>query len=255
MEPADPAQLSHKLGQQDTILESQQQQLLAVMQYVQTMTHKMAALSTAVQAAQTIPRLGHPRLLLLWTLGQPSIHQPLLRRSAKLVYHHSRGTIDPPRMLELSYPVSAHFQPPAPDLSHRRGKSGLYHHLTDGQGQEVGNRCLGGPPTVRPELTKFMQEMHQVFDRSNMGMDAGRELMQLRQGSSSVSDYAIEFQNVVTDSGWEGRAVIDAFLHGLAKPIKDELLTQDLLEELDWIITLAIRIDTRLEDRRWLVKL
>ena len=67
--------------------------------------------------------------------------------------------------------------------------------------------------------------MHRVFDRSSTGMDAGRELMRLQQGSSSVSDYAIEFQTLATDSGWEGRAVIDAFLHGIAKPIKDELFT------------------------------
>ena len=41
MEPADPAQLQLKLGQQDAMLECQQQQLLAVMQCVQTMTHQM----------------------------------------------------------------------------------------------------------------------------------------------------------------------------------------------------------------------
>ena len=47
-EPADPAQLTHKLGQQEAILDSQQQQLLPVMQCVQTMTHQMATLSTVV---------------------------------------------------------------------------------------------------------------------------------------------------------------------------------------------------------------
>ena len=60
MEPADPAQLQHKLGQQDAMLESQQQQLLAVMQCVQTMTHQMATLSTAVQAAHSIPAAWTP---------------------------------------------------------------------------------------------------------------------------------------------------------------------------------------------------
>ena len=55
MEPADPAQLSHKLGQQDAIVEQQQQQLLAVMQCVQTMMHQMANLSNAVQAVQMQP--------------------------------------------------------------------------------------------------------------------------------------------------------------------------------------------------------
>ena len=39
MEPADQAQLQHKLGQQEALLESQRQQLLAVMQCVQTISH------------------------------------------------------------------------------------------------------------------------------------------------------------------------------------------------------------------------
>ena len=51
MEPADQAQLCHKLGQQDVLLESQQQQLLAVMHCVQTISHQVSTLSTAVQAA------------------------------------------------------------------------------------------------------------------------------------------------------------------------------------------------------------
>ena len=74
-----------------------------------------------------------------------------------------------------------------------------------------------------------MQEMHRVFDRSTTGLDVGQELMRLQQGSSSVSDYAIEFQTLATlatDSGREGnRAVVEAFLHGLSEQVKDELLT------------------------------
>ena len=93
-----------------------------------------------------------------------------------------------------------------------------------------------------------MQEMHRVFDRSTTGHDAGQELLRLRQGSKSVSDYSIEFQTLATDSGWEGRALVDTFLHGLSEAVKDELLTRELPEDLDRIVALAIRIDTQLED-------
>ena len=95
-----------------------------------------------------------------------------------------------------------------------------------------------------------MQEMHRIFDRSTMGHDAGWEILRLRQGNNSVSDYLIEFQTLATDSGWEGRALVDSFLHGLSEPDKDELLTRELPEDLDQIIALAIWIDSRLEDRR-----
>ena len=53
MEPADQTQLHHKLGQQDALLDSQQQ-LPAVMQCVQTISHQVATLSTAFQAASPI---------------------------------------------------------------------------------------------------------------------------------------------------------------------------------------------------------
>ena len=54
MEPVDQTQLHKKLGQQDPLLESQQQQLLAVMQCVQTISHQVSTLSIAFQAASPI---------------------------------------------------------------------------------------------------------------------------------------------------------------------------------------------------------
>ena len=81
-------------------------------------------------------------------------------------------------------------------------------------------------------------------------LEAGRKLLHLHQGHNTVSDFAIDFQTLATGSGWEGRALVDAFLHGLAEPVKDELLTQDLPDDLERIIAMAICVDARLEDRR-----
>ena len=97
---------------------------------------------------------------------------------------------------------------------------------------------------------EFMAEMQRVFDHSATGLEASRELLRLRQGHDTISDFAIDFQTLATDSGWEGRALVDAFLHGLAEPVKDELLTRDLPDDLERIIGMAIRVDAHLEDRR-----
>ena len=64
------------------------------------------------------------------------------------------------------------------------------------------------------------------------------------------SDYAIEFQTLATDSGWEGRVQFDSFIHGLSERVKDELLTREFPEDLHRLISLAIRIDSQQEDRR-----
>ena len=45
--------------------------------------------------------------------------------------------------------------------------------------------------------------------RSTTGLEAGRELLRLHQCYDSVSNYAIDFQTLATDSGWEGRALVD----------------------------------------------
>ena len=60
----------------------------------------------------------------------------------------------------------------------------------------------------------------------------------------------IDFQTLAADSGWEGRALVDAFLQGLAEPVKHELLTRELPEDLEQITALAIRVGARLEDQR-----
>ena len=78
------------------------------------------------------------------------------------------------------------------------------------------------------------------------GRDAAQvrpfRLLRLRQGTDS--NYSIEFQTLATDSGWEGRALVDAFLHGLAESVKDELLTRDFPDDLDRIVTMAIRVSS-----------
>ena len=88
-----------------------------------------------------------------------------------------------------------------------------------------------------------MAEMQRVIDRSSTGLEAGGELLRLRQGTDTVSNYAIQFLMLVTDSGWEGRPLID-------ESVKDELLMRNLPDDLDRIVAMAICVDARLEDRR-----
>ncbi|KAJ8411005.1 hypothetical protein AAFF_G00180400 [Aldrovandia affinis] len=91
--------------------------------------------------------------------------------------------------------------------------------------------------------------MRRVFDRSSVGRAAARQLLQLRQGGQSVSDYSIEFRTLATSAGWNAVATYDAFLHGLSERVLDELTVCDLPQDLDRLVDLAIRIDTRLQER------
>ena len=69
---------------------------------------------------------------------------------------------------------------------------------------------------------EFTAEMQRMFDRSATGLKAGRELLPLRQGHNTVSNYSIR----VPDTGRRQRlggtgCLVDAFLHGLAEPLVD----------------------------------
>ena len=206
-------------------MESQQQQLLAVMQCVQTMTHQMATLSTAVQAAHPPPVAWTPEAPLSTNYGsaptqpmpQQEIREPRLPPPER--YDGSPGEC---RSFLTQCQLIFTLQPRTFSTDTAR-VAFIITQLTDRTKKWGTAAWSADSPCVRSSAC-FMQEMHQVFDRSAVGLEAGRELMRLRQENNSVSDYAIDFQTLATDSGWEGRALIDAFLHGLSEAVKDEPL-------------------------------
>lgn len=96
----------------------------------------------------------------------------------------------------------------------------------------------------------FAAELRKVFGFENCGSESTRGLMGLKQGERTVADYSIDFRTRASQSSWNSSALCDAFLHGLADYIKDELVSHDTPITLDGVIDLAIRIDLRIQTRR-----
>lgn len=71
-------------------------------------------------------------------------------------------------------------------------------------------------------------------------------MISLHQGRCSVMDYAIAFQALVADPGWNDSVLIDAFLHGLAAKVKDQLIS---LDNLEGVIALTNKIDRSIQER------
>lgn len=105
-------------------------------------------------------------------------------------------------------------------------------------------------PTICAEYSAFTQEMKNVFDHPVKGREATSQMLRLRQGSQSVSQYALEFRILAAESGWNDPALRDIFHKGLAEELKDELATRDEPASLEGLITLAIKLDNRLRERR-----
>jgi hypothetical protein len=49
----------------------------------------------------------------------------------------------------------------------------------------------------------------------NSGREAARKLVQLRQDSLSVEDYAVDFLTLAVEGAWNPEALFDMFLHRL----------------------------------------
>ncbi len=96
----------------------------------------------------------------------------------------------------------------------------------------------------------FAAELRKVFGFENCGSESARGLMGLKQGDRTVADYSIDFRTRASQSRWNSSALCDAFLHGLADYIKDELVSHDTPLTLDGVIDLAIRINLRVQTRR-----
>lgn len=121
--------------------------------------------------------------------------------------------------------------------------------LLTGRAREWGTAVWDTQAPFCSTYKEFCEEMRRVFDRSQHGREAARELLRVRQGGRSVSDYAIQFRTLAATTDWNTQAQYDAFLNGLSEVIKDELATRELPSDFQALVDLAIRIDSRIKQR------
>ena len=78
--------------------------------------------------------------------------------------------------------------------------------------------------------------------------EAARKLLQLRQDSHSVADYAVDFRTLAVDSAWT-RKRCSTCSYSVSGEVKVELAARGLPMDLDSLISLTIRIDGRLREQ------
>lgn len=105
-------------------------------------------------------------------------------------------------------------------------------------------------PSIRYNYDRFETELRRVFDHPVQGKEAGKRMMTLRQGSMSAAEYSVEFRTLAAEAGWDDIALMSVFASGLNEQLKDELAVKDDFEDLDSLITAAIKLDNRIRERR-----
>lgn len=98
-------------------------------------------------------------------------------------------------------------------------------------------------------FTAFSAELRKVFGQGLQLTDVSG-LLSVCQGEQSVFDFSVDFRTKARLSNWNQGALRDAFLHGLADYIKDELVSHALPSSLDDVIALATNINLRIRARK-----
>ena len=110
----------------------------------------------------------------------------------------------------------------------------------------------GEKKPIPPELASFeafATALTRIYGDPNMAATATREIKRLRQ-TGSVTDYAIKFESKKPYVKWNDGAFCDQFYDNLKDEIKDEMAPLGKPETLEDMKALAIKIDTRLYERR-----
>jgi hypothetical protein len=96
-----------------------------------------------------------------------------------------------------------------------------------------------------------MSELKRLFSDPNAKTKAQMLLKRLNQGAGSVLNFSVKFRTLCVDSGYNQTALMSLFRDGLSNQIKD-ILAASLVdpEDLESLMELAIKIDTRLFDRK-----
>ena len=94
------------------------------------------------------------------------------------------------------------------------------------------------------DYSAFTEEMRSIFDHPVRGREASQRLLLLGQGSRNVASFAVEFQTLAVESGWNEEALQGVFLNALGSDVKDELTSREESSDLEHLIALAIRVDS-----------
>uniref|UniRef100_A0A8D0CUG7 Gypsy retrotransposon integrase-like protein 1 n=1 Tax=Sander lucioperca TaxID=283035 RepID=A0A8D0CUG7_SANLU len=121
---------------------------------------------------------------------------------------------------------------------------------TSGSARSWGSAVWESQSDVCNSYVAFTTEMRKVFDHPVRGKEAAKRLFSLRQGSRSVAEMAVEFRTLAAVSGWNDEALQGVFINALSETLKDELVSHDESPTLDNLISLTIRLDNRIRERR-----
>ncbi|KAI3376089.1 hypothetical protein L3Q82_016615 [Scortum barcoo] len=209
MDPADMNQVEVALSAQSKKILLHEAQLNKISSSVKELTERQAGLQSSV-ATQVNPLSAQLQLVIAHLGGNASPQQATAEPEQPST---------PPRRDLPTWPCQR--DTPGNPVSHLTGKAAAL------------------ATAVCQDVKLFSQTLTRMFDHSSPAREASRALRGLRQGSRRVIDYAMQFRTLVAYSGWNVRAIKDAFINGLNEGIKDQLAPHDSPVEFEDLVDVS----------------
>uniref|UniRef100_A0A3B1IBQ3 Gypsy retrotransposon integrase-like protein 1 n=1 Tax=Astyanax mexicanus TaxID=7994 RepID=A0A3B1IBQ3_ASTMX len=122
--------------------------------------------------------------------------------------------------------------------------------LLTGRAKEWATALWTNNSDVLHSESRFYALFKSVFDHPAAGRDVGSLLCDLKQGSKSAAEYALEFRTLAAGSGWSEPALLTMYRRGLRRDLQAELVCRGDAMSLDQFIQTSIALDSLLCERR-----
>ncbi|KAL0187127.1 hypothetical protein M9458_018797, partial [Cirrhinus mrigala] len=122
--------------------------------------------------------------------------------------------------------------------------------LLTGKALDWATAVWGTDGSVFPTFNYFLQRFREVFDHPSRGKNAGEQLLALSQGSSTATEFALNFRTLAAQTTWVEDTLKLLFRRGLNTDLQTELACRDEGRSLEEFIELAVHIDNVIRSHR-----
>ncbi len=245
MDPASASDLRGFLSHSNSRIDHQDEQMAASNRAIQALVSQVLELTTQLQRLQTEPE------------QRPTASNPPAPTIPDQAVHFIEPRLPPPafysgepqqcRSFLAKCSLYISLQPSL--FPTEESKIAFVITLLSGRAALWGTTIWEQKLPCCTSFQSFSEEIRKVFDRAASGREVARFLVELRQGDRSVTDFSIELCTLAAECRWNSEAQWDMFFHGLADYVKDEIYALELPTSLDGLVSLAIRVDARLQQR------
>uniref|UniRef100_A0A8C5HTM3 Gypsy retrotransposon integrase-like protein 1 n=3 Tax=Gouania willdenowi TaxID=441366 RepID=A0A8C5HTM3_GOUWI len=234
------------LGRHDELLKTLVSSVKALISQMSHLTGQQSVLASSLAASGCQPTpINAPETTVV---GSPSALATVGREPTVPVPERYAGDLGSCQAFLTQVSLVFELQPTS--YASDRAKIAYLIGLLRGPARDWGTAVWEKQGEICTSYSRFSADMRRVFDHPVRGRDAGDRLMALRQGARSVAEYSVEFQALAATSGFNDPALQRSFYRGLSEALKDELATKEEVGSLEALISLAIRLDNRLRERR-----